>query len=119
MANPQVRPNNDGIRIRETPGEGRPIGIVGIQHILDSLESPAETRRKVGIPNEWLNVRKDDGTTGYIAAQFLTVVSLPNGPARRVRCISDGLRIRETPGSGTPIGTLALNETVESMESED
>lgn len=119
MANPQVRPNNDGIRIRETPGEGRPIGIVGIQHVLDSLESPAETRRKAGIPDEWLLVRKDDGTTGYIAAQFLTVVSLPNGPARRVRCISDGLRIRETPGSGTPIGTLALNETVETMESDD
>lgn len=117
MANAQVRPNKDGIRIRETPGEGRPIGMVGLQQVLESLESPAETRRKAGIPNEWLHLRKDDGTTGYIAAQFLTVVSLPDDPAVRVRCITDGLRIREVAGSGTPNGTLALNETVESMES--
>ncbi|MBK8138967.1 MAG: SH3 domain-containing protein [Chloroflexi bacterium] len=119
MANPKVRPNDDGIRIRETPGDGRPIGIVGRLHTLDSLESAAETRRKVGIPNEWLLIRKDDGTTGFVAAQFLELVSAPNEPPRLVRCISGGLRIRETPGSGAPVGTMLLNEIAESLESDD
>ncbi|MBK8134226.1 MAG: hypothetical protein IPK52_00075 [Chloroflexi bacterium] len=64
-----------------------------------SLESAAETRRKVGIPNEWPLIRKDDGTTGFVAAQFLELVSA-NEPPRLVRCISGGPRIAKRRASG-------------------
>ncbi|NOG51195.1 MAG: SH3 domain-containing protein [Chloroflexi bacterium] len=68
MASPTVRPREDGIRVRETPVDGRPIGQVGTADILESLESPAETLRKVGLPDTWLRIRKADGTVGYVAA---------------------------------------------------
>lgn len=119
MANPKVRPTDDGIRIREIPPDGRPIGQVNRQHLLDSLESATETRRKVGLQNQWLFIRRDDGVAGYVAAQYLSLVSVPNGAPSFIRCISGGLRIRETAGSGKAIGMLMLNEMVETLENDD
>lgn len=119
MANPKVRPVQDGIRLRETPNDGRAIGVVGRQDILDSLESNIETRRKLGSSSEWLLVRTSDGTSGYVATQSLTVVSIPDDPPRKVRCLSGGLRIRPTPeATGDVLGVLVLNEIVESLESD-
>jgi len=118
MASPTVRPREDGIRVRETPVDGRPIGQVGTADILESLESPAETLRKVGLPDTWLRIRKADGTVGYVAARLMESVDIPSSSPLMVRCLVDGLRIREQPSSGKPIATLGLDELVTSLESD-
>lgn len=118
MASPTVRPREDGIRVREAPLDGRPIGWVGTADILESLESPAETLRKVGLPDTWLRIRKADGTIGFVAARLMDVVDIPSSPPLLVRCLTEGLRIREQPSSGKPIGILALGELVTSLESD-
>lgn len=62
----------DGVRIRETPVEGRPVGQVYIGEVLESRESDAETRRKVGVEEQWLQVSAPSGRNGYIAAWLIT-----------------------------------------------
>ncbi|NOG51194.1 MAG: hypothetical protein HND48_18515 [Chloroflexi bacterium] len=42
----------------------------------------------------------------------------PVRPPLMVRCLVDGLRIREQPSSGKPIATLGLDELVTSLESD-
>lgn len=66
-----VRPTQDGIRLRELPVNGKPVGQVYTKDVLESMESAEETQRKVGTEGEWLKVKTPSGTVGYVAAWFL------------------------------------------------
>ncbi|MAS37082.1 MAG: hypothetical protein CL610_23990 [Anaerolineaceae bacterium] len=61
----------DGLRIRETPIDGKPIGTLKLDEIVTSLEPAAITRRKLGVNGEWLHIRREDGTDAHTAAWFL------------------------------------------------
>lgn len=155
MANPTVQPTSDGVRIRETPVSGKPIGQVGPNDILESLESHTETLRKLNRPGEWLKIRATRHgvvTEGYVAAWMLAAVDVKLPPAPPintppadlkppappinkppadlkppvppvtsseplyVRPTTDGLRIREAPVSGTPVGQVSGYHVLEVLE---
>jgi hypothetical protein len=154
MANPTVQPTSDGLRIREEPVNGKPIGQVGPNDILESLESHAETLRKLNQPGEWLKIRSIRGgltVEGYVAAWMLAAIDVkitpeppksappvkpPQPPAELrpiapppsppapdtsneplyVRPTTDGLRVREAPVSGTPIGQVSSHHVLEVLE---
>ena len=69
MAN--VRPTQDGIRLRETPVDGKPIGQVYMIDVLESQESADDTQAKLGVQGQWLKVKAPTGTVGYVAAWLL------------------------------------------------
>jgi len=149
MAVPTVRPTMDGLRVREMPVDGKPIGQVYSLDTLESLESLEETRRKLGKEGEWLKVRTPEGVEGYVAAQYLKALNVPfpdpmpptpalqpvvpvveSTPAPAavevvaeadaplyVRPTMDGLRVRETPVDGHPIGQVATKHALQVLES--
>jgi hypothetical protein len=106
MAN--VRPTQDGIRVRETPVDGKPIGQVYMIDVLESQESPDDTQAKLGVQGQWLKVKAPSGTIGYVAAWLLEAY---NGPAVNVRAASTN-EPTETPHlvipSPTPKKTASL-----------
>ncbi|MCU0496080.1 MAG: SH3 domain-containing protein [Anaerolineae bacterium] len=117
-----VRTTVDGIRIREAPINGKPIGLVFIRDVLVSLESIESTRRKLGKDGEWLHIRTPNGVEAYVAAQFLEAVDLPedpNLPKLYVRPTSDGVRLREQPSDGKPVGQVYMRDTLEVLEPTD
>ncbi len=62
---------NDGVRIRETPVNGKPIGQLNKGDIVDVLDKADDARAKVGKKGEWIKVREADGIEGYTSAGFL------------------------------------------------
>lgn len=97
-----VRPSEDGIRIRKQPKDGEPIGSVGTLAVLESLESPAATRAKLGVNGEWLNVRLLTGAEGYVAAWFVKETDAPTGilNAKGVNIV--GMNLDQFHPQGTP-----------------
>ena len=71
----KLKPGFDGVRIRETPVDGKPIGQAHAPDILESLESDDATRQKVGVDGQWLQIKMETGLTGYIAAWLLAFVA--------------------------------------------
>lgn len=75
--NLRLKPTEDRLRLREKPGTDFPIVTqVNTTDRLETLETHGRTLVKVGVNNQWLNVRAPDGKTGYSAAWFLSAVSL-------------------------------------------
>src|SRR5690606_14955467 len=70
--------------IRETPGSGTPIGTLTLNETVESMESKDETVRKLGVLNEWLRVKSDDGTVGYVAAWFMGDPDAPGTPSAHI-----------------------------------
>jgi hypothetical protein len=75
-----VVPTMDGVRLREKPVDGKPIGQVGTAQVLVSLEPAADTQRKLGVSGQWLQIRTPDGLVGYVACQFLAAYTGPAVP---------------------------------------
>jgi|GEM_PF-1321440 len=144
MQNVFLKCTNGGLRLRETPSTGKPVGALALNERVQSLESEDETREKVGKIGQWLKVRRlSDNTEGYTAAWFLVVVtsatatstqtvaivsppppvtpSIPvvtAAPAHSyVTPIQDGVRLRKQPRDGEPIGAVNISASLESLES--
>jgi hypothetical protein len=68
--------------------DGEPVGQIDTQDRVQSLESPEETARKLGVRDEWLYVRLADGGEVYAAAWLLEAASAPDDtPARPTRIV--------------------------------
>ncbi|MBN2394419.1 MAG: SH3 domain-containing protein [Anaerolineae bacterium] len=68
----QVASPDEPLRLRQGPSSDYPLlGYLAHAMILESLESPTETRSKVGQLDQWLHVRTPDGQEGYVLAWYL------------------------------------------------
>src|SRR5690606_35358619 len=72
-----ITPTADRIRIRVRPVDGDLVGFVSRGEILEVLESYAEAARKIGVENQWIQVRTAEGIEGYTAAWFYAIHQLP------------------------------------------
>ncbi len=125
MTNAKVRPIMDGVRIREKPVDGNPIGMVHTRDSLDALEPADITKQKVGTAGQWLQVRTPAGLIGFVAAEFLALESIPetaSGAASAaeeplyLKPTTEGLRVRDKAVTGKPIGQLYNRDTIQSLE---
>jgi hypothetical protein len=83
-----LTPAVDGLRVRAAPVDGEPVGQIDTQDRVQSLESPEETARKLGVRDEWLYVRLADGGEVYAAAWLLEAAPAPDDtPARPTRIV--------------------------------
>ena len=65
-----------GLRLRAFPSEGG--SLVGIEHaetILTVIEPPSAALAKVGVANQWINVRDPGGLRGYVVASYVAIAS--------------------------------------------
>ncbi len=95
-----LTPTRDGLRVREQPVDGNPIGQLKLGEVVASLEGAADTRNKVGVDGEWLHIRRYDGTTAYTAAWFLQ--------------LSDQTAVAAAPDV-TPVATAVAAPTTDSL----
>lgn len=66
-----LKPASTGVRVREKPVDGKPQGQLAAGEVVESLESEADTKAKIGVQGQWLNIKRFDGTSGYVAAWFM------------------------------------------------
>jgi hypothetical protein len=147
----KLKPGLNGLRLREAPVDGRPIGQIYAGQFVESLESVDETRRKLSAPDEWIQVRDEKGQAAYTAAWMLDPVEplpevvkkpeqpeaekvkpAPDAPASPdtgstapddrgipVRATRGGLRLREAPVDGRPVGYVGRGDVLFSLETAD
>lgn len=114
-----VRTTVDGLRIREQPETGKPIGTLHLDDIVVVLESVESTHAKLGAQGQWLHVRNPEGVSGYAAAWLLQPLDLPQAQDATVyvTTVVEGLRVRDAPSTdGKPIDQVYGLEALESLE---
>jgi hypothetical protein len=72
-----LTPTMDGLRVREMPVDGKPVGTLKLGEVVESLEPDDLTRSKIGVNGQWLKIRRSDGTQAYAAAWFLKPTAPP------------------------------------------
>jgi hypothetical protein len=132
MTRPTLRPTLEGLRIRETPVDGKPIGQLRADELVEALEAPDEVRRKLGVSGQWLHIRRADGMTGHVAAHLMVAVNLPEAAAQTAvsapqsatptevglfaRPTANGIRIRRQPVDGETLGYVDKQTVLEVLE---
>lgn len=113
-----LKPDVSALRLREAPVNGKLLGQISPGEIVESVESTAETRRKLGADGQWLQVRRADGLLAYCAGWLLAAVdSLPDADDTVLLSpANDGLRLREAPVTGNPIGQVNKSDVLTSLE---
>jgi len=71
----RLKDDVDGLRIREAPVDGKSVGQIYKDQLIDCMESAELTRSKIGVKSEWIKIRTADGVEGYTAAWLLVVES--------------------------------------------
>ena len=62
-----------GLRLRDRPSDnGNILEILMPGTLLTVLEPAATAQAKIGVVNQWLNVKLPGGMTGYVAAWYVT-----------------------------------------------
>ncbi|RMF82212.1 MAG: hypothetical protein D6737_02685 [Chloroflexi bacterium] len=72
-----IRATEDSIRLREEPVSGRPVGSIKRGDVVEVIEAPANGLPKVGMQDEWIQVRTASGQEGYTAAWFFELADTP------------------------------------------
>ena len=75
----QVAPGTGGLNLRTTPG-GTLIMTLSDGTFLSARESAEAVQAKVGMPNQWLAVATTAGKAGFVAAQWLKIISISPQP---------------------------------------
>ena len=96
-----VRPQRDGLRLRQGPSRRRPV--------LGELESSIPLRI-VGAAGDYLKVQLPDGLTGYAAMRLVTPDPEPLGQETLAR---DSEFWSEPTPAGVPVGRLAAGSEVD------
>lgn len=98
-----VIPIQDGVRLRKQPVDGEPVGSVSTLAILESQESAADTRAKLGVNGQWLKVRLLTGLEGYVAAWFVKETHAPLGILNAKGVNAVGMNLDQFHPQGTPM----------------
>ena len=61
----------NGVRIRETPVDGKPVGQLYESDVFEALDSLDTLREKLGVNGEWVKIKTAAGLVAYVAAWFV------------------------------------------------
>lgn len=75
-----LTPTQAGLRVREKPIDGNPLTQVGTTDVLEVLEAADSARAKIGVKDQWINVKTQWGVSGYSSGQFLQLYTGPIPP---------------------------------------
>ncbi len=110
-----------GLRLRSEP-YGTILATEKAGTRLRVLESAAQAKNKIGVPNQWLNVRDPQGRTGYVAAWYVMLddSASPDMPASALVIYVtavNGLRMRSQPNTASPtVAILKYNAALTVLE---
>ncbi|OGN74430.1 MAG: hypothetical protein A2X25_05965 [Chloroflexi bacterium GWB2_49_20] len=104
-----------GLRLRAAPVSGAVLFVLRAGSKLTVLEPAEIARPKIGVVNQWLNVKDDLGHSGYSAAWFVEPITTPEtgqptgGDSSKLTIYvsttvgSVGLRLRSAPNTSSSI----------------
>jgi cellulose synthase/poly-beta-1,6-N-acetylglucosamine synthase-like glycosyltransferase len=61
-------PTGNNIRIRKAPVDGEILGMVALGEVVEVIGKDPMTADKIGVQEEWIQIRTEDGIEGYTAA---------------------------------------------------
>jgi hypothetical protein len=114
---------SNGLRLRSEP-YGTILASEKAGTHLRVLESIAQAAQKIGVANQWLNVRDPQGRVGYVAAWYVMLDDSGGGEAPDTSLTvyvsqqaSNGLRMRSQPNTSAPTTTvLKVNTALAVLE---
>ncbi len=109
-----LTPSQTGLRIRETPKDGKVIGQASPGSILEVVEPVSDAKAKLGVKDTWVNIRTLNGLTGYCAGEFLMVYDghLPSGSILGMNLDLHNRLGHPTPERMTGIGWIRVKFNV-------
>ena len=111
-----VTPTEDRVEVRSQPGEGEPIGTLSQGDVVEIIEPRAIALEKIGMQDEWLNIRTPGGVEGYTAAWFYVIVEAPEQPRLYITPASERVRIRSAPVDGDPIAVVRPGDVLKVLD---
>jgi hypothetical protein len=123
----KLKPEIEALRLREAPRDGKRIGEIRIDDVIEALEAADVVQGKLGAADQWVQVKKADGTTGYCAAWLVVVDQVvtqpqpqptPGAKGLPLRPTVSALRIRAQPVSGEQVRLIGTGDVVISLEDE-
>ena len=108
----QLKPDLDGLRVREAPVSGKPIGQIHAAEVIESLEDDTTTAGKIGVDSQWIHVKTSEGVKGYTAAWMLDFVPGQDIPVlEKEEDIVVAATAAAAPEEPKPEGTVHATET--------
>jgi uncharacterized protein YgiM (DUF1202 family) len=106
---------SNGLRLRSEP-YGTILASEKAGTRLRVLESVAQAKQKIGVANQWLNVRDPQERTGYVAAWYVMLDDSGGGETPALALIVyvtpvNGLRMRSQPNTAAPTITVLKANT--------
>ncbi len=111
-----VTPIEDRIRVRVQPVDGEPIGTLSQGDVVEVIESPPLAMEKIGVQDEWLQIRTPSGTEGFTAAWFYTLADSPEPPRLFITPDSERVRIRSAPEDGDPLAIVRPGDVLKVLD---
>ena len=110
-ANMRLRPTGS-LRIREKPAATEDVKILGTltsSDLIETTEPHGRVLAKVGVPNQWIKIRRAGVEEAYCAAEFLRAVSLDDEGSNGVIVLDPILRGTKVTGVNLDIDNPAGN----------
>ena len=102
-----VTPTEDRVQVRDQPGEeGEPIGTLSQGDVVEVIEERASALEKIGMQDEWLQIRTPSGAEGYTAAWYYVIAETPEQPRLYITPANERVRIRSAPMDGDPLAIV-------------
>ena len=107
-----VTPIEDRVRIRTRPVDGDSIGSMSRGDVAQIIEAIEAAREKIGVQDQWLHIRTDDGTEGFTAAWYYTIFE----PKLYITPTEDRIRVRAAPPDGEQVAVLSRGDVAQVIE---
>lgn len=101
-----VTPTEDGVAVRQEPVDGEVLGTLSRGDVVEVTEARAVALEKVGVQDEWLNIRIPSGVAGFSPAWLYTVAEPPEIPRLFITPVSQRTAIRAEPLDGDPVAVV-------------
>ena len=116
MVKLKLKDGVDGLRLRETPVNGKAIDQIFKGELLEALEDDESLLNKIGVEGEWVKLKTPDGFTGYTAGWLLVFDGEP--PVRKGSASVDKI-IAEKAASAEEKAPAATSAKISVSDSTD
>ncbi len=111
-----VTPTEDSVQVLDQPGAGEPIGTLSQGDVVEVIEPRAIALEKIGVQDEWLQIRTPSGAEGYTAAWYYTIAETPEQPRLYITPGNERVRIRSAPIDGDPLAIVRPGDILKVLD---
>ena len=84
--------------------------------MVEVIEERTTALEKIGMQDEWLQIRTPSGAEGYTAAWYYVIAETPEQPRLYITPANERVRIRSAPIDGDPLAIVRPGDVLKVME---